>query len=255
MKKLTFILLLTFNISIWAQGNTQTYNGLNGWTEKQTISKKDNLQNRTVKPYDAIWIEGNFEVTLYKGEEGNIELSGPLKLLEEVKVENTSKGLRIKYSSHWKKMFYNPRTKKSVAVRIPFETLTRISLSGSGRIQTEDTLHCQRFLTHLAGSGKIKLALTSNQTEASLSGSGRIELQGNSHSLNSRLAGSGTIDCKNLVAQNSDASLSGSGQIYLHSVQSIHSSVAGSGNVSVYGNPPKVSSKSAGSGKTNLIER
>ena len=255
MKNLILTLLFLLNLSVWAQSNAQTYNGLKGWTDKPATSIENKVQNRNVRPYDALRIEGDFEVILYRGEEGKIELSGPQSLLEEVEVENTSNGLRIKYATQWKKMFKSQSKNSTVRVRIPFESLSSVSLSGSGRIQTEDTLQIQQFKAQLSGSGKIELDLDTRQTTVSLSGSGRLELHGQSENLSSRLAGSGIIDCKNLKTQSSDASLSGSGHINLHSLKSINSSIAGSGNVSVYGSPPKVKSKTAGSGKIKLIER
>ena len=102
MKKIIQVLILSAAIMGTAQSTTETYNGLTGWSETSNTSSIQNLQNRSVAPYDALWIEGNFDVTLFAGAEGEIKLSGSADILEDVTVENTRKGLKISYPHSFK---------------------------------------------------------------------------------------------------------------------------------------------------------
>lgn len=255
MKRIITLLCLSFSISLWAQNNTQTYNALSGWSDKESTSPDANLQNRTVQPYDVVLIEGNFEVTLYSGSEGQIQLHGSEKQLESVIVKNTSRGLQIKYASHWTTVFKKTKTHKPVRVRIPFEDLSGVSLSGSGSLKSTDLLSAQSFSSRLAGSGNINLTIKAQKTSVSVSGSGKILLNGNTTNLDTGLAGSGAIDCQGLLAKSTKANLTGSGKIYLQALQTIDTKISGSGQITVYGNPNKVTTKNVGSGKTKFVKR
>ena len=255
MKKFILISFLSLTLSIWAQNHTQTYNGLTGWSESSTDQQKENLQTHTVQPYETVSVEGNFDVTLYDGKEGSIQLNGSQKLLEEVEVENTAKGVVIKYATHWKKMLRNSQNNKAVHVRIPIESIDGVTLSGSGNIHSKTKLKAHQFTIKLSGSGAIDIHLEAESSSLSLSGSGAINLKGKSNTLETKVSGSGSVDCKNLETEVANAKLSGSGKISIQASESIRSQIAGSGNVYVYGNPSQVDTKNAGSGKTKFVQR
>ena len=253
MKKIIQLLVLSVAVMGRAQSTTETYNGLTGWSETSNTSLNQNLQNRSVAPYDALWIEGNFEVILFAGEEGNIELSGSADILEDVTVKNTRKGLNIKYSNT-SKLLRKMKRSRPVLVRIPFKDLNEIHLSGSGEIKTEAIVKSNRLTTGLAGSGSIALEIDTQMVKAQLSGSGKITLAGDTHQYESRLAGSGTIDGKELTAQNTEAALTGSGRIHVQGREKLVTNISGSGTISVYEQTQSVQSNHVGSGRTKLIK-
>jgi len=253
MKKIIQLLILSAAVMGTAQSTTETYNGLTGWSETSNTSSNQNLQNQSVAPYDAVWIEGNFDVTLFAGKEGNIELSGSADILEDVTVEKTRKGLKISYP-HTSKLNRKMKRSRPVKVRIPFNDLNAIHLSGSGSIKTDALIKANTLTTGLAGSGSIALEIEAKQSKAQLSGSGKITLTGESNQFESRLAGSGTINGKELTAQNTEASLTGSGRIHVQGREKLKTNISGSGTISVYEQTQSVQSNHVGSGRTKFIK-
>ena len=254
MKKVYFSLFVLAAAICWGQSKTtvQTFNGKTGWKKTSQTTVAQNTQTRHVEPYDEILVEGNFEVTLVQGNEGEIHLEGPYDLIEDTVVKNTKNGVRI-YYKHWTKMKKNPRISQIVRVRIPVEYIAAVSLSGSGSIKSAFSLASNTLKSRLSGSGSIALTLANGFSSSELSGSGTIALKGNTQSLKARLSGSGIINCKNLVSSRAEAQLSGSGTIKLQATQSIVSNISGSGHVNVYGNPPRIETNHVGSGKTRFM--
>ena len=254
MKKVYFSLAVLMVGLCWGQSKTtiQTFNGKTGWKKTSQTTLAPNTQTRHVEPYDEILIEGNFEVTLVPGKEGEIHLNGPSDLIEETVVKNTKNGVKV-YYKHWTKMKKSPRNSQVVRVRIPVEYISAVSLSGSGSIKNDFTLESNTLKSRLSGSGSIALRLSNGFSTSELSGSGTIALQGNAEAVKIRLSGSGIIDCKALASPRAEAQLSGSGTIKLQATESVVSNVSGSGHVNVYGNPSRIETNHSGSGKTRFM--
>ena len=257
MKKVYFSLAVLMVGLCWGQSKTtiQTFNGKTGWKKTSQTTLAPNTQTRHVEPYDEILVEGNFEVTLVPGKEGEIHLDGPSDLIEETVVKNTKNGVKV-YYKNWTKMKkivqINPRS-RVLRVRIPVEYISAVSLSGSGSIKNDFILESNTLKSRLSGSGSIALRLANGFSTSELSGSGTIALLGNTEAVKIRLSGSGTIDCKALASPRAEAQLSGSGTIKLQATESVVSNVSGSGHVNVYGNPSRIETNHAGSGKTRFM--
>lgn len=97
------------------------------------------------------------------------------------------------------------------------------------------------------------MRINSDSIEANLSGSGDITLRGKTKSLEANVSGSGDIEAFELVAERSKVALSGSGNISTNCSEFIEARVAGSGDIEYKGNPKKIDTKVAGSGKIKMI--
>jgi cytoskeletal protein CcmA (bactofilin family) len=120
-------------------------------------------------------------------------------------------------------------------LNVPFESLSKIKLSGSGTIYTQDPI-----------TGKI--------LEVSLSGSGDIELSGTSENLNLQISGS--ADCNGLAldTQNTSIEISGSGNANVVAHKTLNARISGSGSVHYKGKPDKINTKVSGSGSIKTID-
>ena len=236
MKKLS-VLLLTglITLSCSAQwGKTIKGNGNNVTIERSTGD------------YDGIAVSGWFDVDLVSGNEGEITLQGEENLLEyiitEVKdgklVIKTEKGVNLK-SSNWK---------SEIRITVPVESISSVSMSGSGDIVGKTKIKSDKFSTAMSGSGDITLDIDSNLISASMSGSGDITLSGKTTDFDATVSGSGDIEAYNLEADNVSATVSGSADIQVTAKKSIKARVSGSGDISYRGNPEKVDTKTSGSG-------
>jgi hypothetical protein len=236
MKKLCVLLftgLITLSCSAqW--GKTIKGNGNNVTIERSTGD------------YEGIAVSGWFDVDLVSGNEGDITLQGDENLLEyiitEVKdgklVIKTEKGVNLK-SSSWK---------SEIRITVPVESISSVSMSGSGDIVGKTKIKSDKFSTAMSGSGDITLDIESNSLSASMSGSGDITLSGNTKDFDATISGSGDIEAYNLEADNVSATVSGSADIQVTAKKSIKARVSGSGDISYRGNPEKVDTKTSGSG-------
>ena len=79
-------------------------------------SNVETSETREVGSFDEIKISGNFEVELYNGKEGKLELTGSADQLEKIitEVENNRLKIRFKKGRYLKK-WWNHRNKRPPA--------------------------------------------------------------------------------------------------------------------------------------------
>lgn len=236
MKKLSVLVCAgLISLSCSAQwGKTIKGNGNNVTIERNTGD------------YDGVAVSGWFDVDLVAGNEGEITLQGEENLLEyiitEVKdgklVIKTEKGVNLK-PKNWN---------SGIRITVPIESISSVSMSGSGDIVGKTKIKSGKFSTAMAGSGDITLDLETNSVDASMSGSGDINLSGTTVDFDATISGSGDIEAYDLKADHVSATISGSADIQVTAKKSIKARVSGSGDISYRGNPEKIDTKTSGSG-------
>ncbi|CAI2768287.1 head GIN domain-containing protein [Flavobacterium collinsii] len=216
------------------------------WSNKK-IKGNGNVvtETRTTSEYNAIKVSGFFDVDLVAGKEGKIIVKGEQNLLSAIKVEVEDNVLKV-YTE--KRVNLSPSLGKKIEVTVPFETISALTLSGSGDVQSKDPIKSDKFLAKLSGSGNFNLAVNSTDLELNLSGSGDVNLKGNTANFITKLSGSGDIDAANLKSKNTDVTISGSGDIRVNCTESLTARVSGSGDIRYSGNPEKRDVKVSGSG-------
>ena len=122
-----------------------------------------------------------------------------------------------------------------------------IKLSGSGDV-TVNGIHGSVQMV-VSGSGDVKAGrLQLMKCTVKNEGSGDIFLYGKTAALAIVSAGSGDIDASQLMAVDVKATNSGSGDIAVHPIQKLYAALAGSGDLTYYGNPAALKTQSTGSG-------
>ncbi|KAB7530009.1 DUF2807 domain-containing protein [Flagellimonas olearia] len=236
MKKL---ITLTLAFCAVATTNAQWGKRINGDGNIVTIE-------RSVGDYDEVALAGWFDVDLVSGKEGELTLEGESNLLEHIKTEvkngtlliKVEKGVNLKPSS-WG---------KGIRITVPVESISSVSLSGSGDIVGKTTLAANDFSTRISGSGDVSLTVNAKSVNAALSGSGDINLSGKTTDLDIQVSGSGDVKAYELEADFVTVAVSGSADVRVTANESIQARVSGSGDISYQGNPKKIDSKSSGSG-------
>jgi hypothetical protein len=139
-------------------------------------------------------------------------------------------------------------------LNVPFESLSKIKLSGSGTIYTQDPITGKILEVSLSGSGDIDLDLKTQEVNIQVSGSGDIELSGTSENLNLQISGS--ADCNGLAldTQNTSIEISGSGDTNVVAHKTLNARISGSGSVHYKGKPDKINTKVSGSGSIKTID-
>ena len=152
----------------------------------------------------------------------------------EIKIK-TKKGVSLK-------------TKKGIHITVPFKDFNDLSLTGSGDINTEDTIKTSNFDVSLTGSGDIVLDIEANEIDAKLTGSGDLKLDGRVDELEVKVTGSGDFEGSSLNSKNTQVYVSGSGNANVNATNSIKARVNGSGDVRYSGVPEFSDNKVSGSG-------
>jgi hypothetical protein len=235
-KKITLtVLLLTITVSVNAQnwfGNNRVKGNGNVVTVKRTTSN-----------YDAISVGGSFDVILIEGKEGNISIEGEENIIPYIETEVNGNTLQIKYQKNT-----NINTTKRLTITVPYKSLDKVSLGGSGNIKSEGTIKSKDLDVSLGGSGNITLTIDADDVSSKIGGSGNIRLSGTANELSCAIAGSGSIKAYDLTTDTLNATIAGSGSIKITVQTKIKAKVVGSGSVYYKGSPKYVDTKSVGSG-------
>lgn len=237
MKNLiTLSIILLFSTQIQAQW----------WGKSIKGNGEVSTENRTTQgDYDEISVAGFFNVTLVKGAEGNLTIEGESNLLQHVITEVDGDRLIIKVE---KKQNLKPSWGKDIRITVPFEDISKISLSGSGEIISKDVIKARDFSVSVSGSGDINLEVESQITDSRVTGSGDLVLTGNTKEHNASVTGSGDLEAGRFKAETVDAKVTGSGDIRISCEKAIRARVTGSGDIEYVGNPQKQDTKVSGSG-------
>lgn len=154
---------------------------------------------------------------------------------------------------------------KKLEVRISAESLTDITLSGSGDIEIKKGLRlsddlninltgsgdvkvgnttCRHLNISLTGTGDVQLGkVSSESTEISIVGAGDVSLKGTTYEAVYSVSGSGDINAKNYKAHNVSARIIGSGDITCYAEEHLEARVSGSGEIGYKGFPTLDASK------------
>lgn len=235
VKKQTLLIFASLLFATTSYGQWKTIKGNGNMT---TIT-------RTTDSYDAIKCAGSMDFILISGTEGNITIEGEENLLEYIITEVKDNVLKVKVKKGKNLKFSKNKT---IKITIPFENISKVSLSGSGDLWNKDVINTTNLDVALAGSGNIVLNVKTSSIEGSVAGSGDLTLKGSTNNLEAKVAGSGDFHGFELQANNTEVSVAGSGDAEVVSSQSIKARVAGSGDIVYKGNPKKEDTKVAGSG-------
>ncbi len=241
MKKLIITsIILTLSLSVNAQS----------WWNSEKVRGNGNVttETRNTSDYESVSSAGNFDVKLVEGKEGKIELRGEENLMKYIITEVKNGKLTIKVKKN-----VNLRMTKKFTVTVPYKSIDKVALAGSGDITNTGTIKADDFKVALAGSGDINLNIDVNTVKTSIAGSGNIDLSGKSSELNCSIAGSGDINAYELKSESTSVNVAGSGNVKTTVSKSIKARVAGSGSIYYKGKPDKIDSKSFGSG--SIISR
>jgi hypothetical protein len=213
------------------------------WNKKVVGNGDITTNNIKTQSYDKIEAVGSMDVHLERGNEGNVSVSTDSNLQEYVIVEVKNNTLVLRTKNN-----VTLKTKKGIHITVPFESISGVSLVGSGDIDTKDTIKNDSFDVSVTGSGDIVLAVESDTLDAKVTGSGDLTLAGTATNLEVKVSGSGDFNGSSLKSENTQVYVSGSGDAEVTASKSIKARVNGSGDIEYSGNPVNSDTKVMGSG-------
>ena len=250
-------------------------------------------QSREVRNVDNFTrISFGFPGKLYlkQGSPQKVELEGDRELLEEIETEVSGGRLKIGKEGKWFDWDFND---EKITVYITVPNIEGVSVSGSGdiigqsKMRTNDLElkvsgsgsmsldveangdveadvsgsgemelkgHFESFESDVSGSGRVVLSATiDNTADFSISGSGKIQASGSADMVKTNISGSGKVLAADLETNRCYIRISGSGDVEINVRNELDANISGSGSVSYRGNPKKVNSHAAGSGKVRKM--
>jgi len=191
--------------------------------------------------FDAIKLTFSGDVYLKQGSRQEVVVEAQQNLIDLMKKEVRDETWKIGFEK-------NVKSTKPVKVYITIPNLTKISVSGSGNVETENAFTgLGDMAVHLSGSGDVKANLTARSVKTHISGSGDVALRGSAKSHDIHISGSGDVASYDFRTDECEIHISGSGECEVNVQENLEVHISGSGDV-YYKGDPSVRSKVRGSG-------
>ncbi len=198
--------------------------------------------------FTQISLKSDAKLILKQDSVQSVTVKAKEETINKLIVEVSNRKLIFRYPSNaW---FDSKWTPGEVIITISMPQIDELDQSGSGSIVAEQPINTQILDLYVGGSGFIRLnKLKAERITAIVSGSGHLQLAGENVVSESKLtvSGSGGVKAPALKTKKVNVLLSGSGSCIVHALENLSCKIAGSGNVTYYGNPA-IESTIVGSG-------
>ena len=195
---------------------------------------------------NAIVVEGSTDVTVIRGNEQRVEITGQPELIDLIKTKVDNGVWEISTTECYS-------TDREFSVRLTVPMLNSVITEGSGSVTSEQVFNTGK--THLAikGSGSIAIdTLYEGLLEVLVEGSGSISVFGTCRELDLTSNGSGDFHALGLAANEAQIELEGSGSAEFTAISELEARITGSGSLR-YRGKPEVSTKVEGSGSITAL--
>jgi hypothetical protein len=188
------------------------------------------------------------EVYLEKGTEGNLTVTAEDNVQDRIVLESDGETLNITMKNNT-----SLQNTKKIKIIVPFESISGISIRGSGSVEGKDEVQNKSLALSVHGSGEITLSVETASLNAEISGSGNIEIKGKATNVELSTRGSGNFEGDELISDNAQISITGSGDSSIYLNNSLSGKIQGSGSILYGGNPTSNQVSVRGSGKVRPI--
>ena len=204
-------------------------------------------QEKQLSAYDRIEVLGSYDVIFTDGEVGKIKIKAPDNILPLIQTEVSDGLLKIGAEKNRYKV------KEPIIIYVPVDSrLKQVVIKGSADIYTEKSLETKALEVDVYGSGDVRLQVDASSLALKIDGSGDIRVGGKTDNLSININGSGDVEVPNLKAEKAVININGSGDVSAYVTEDVDISIAGSGDVTIKGNPKKIKQKINGSGRVSV---
>jgi hypothetical protein len=226
------LLLAVFNITLSA-------------CDKEVISGSGVVvtESRQVTAFTDVVADGSLHVHLEQGEDGPVQVTAEDNVMRVIDTYVSGGTLHVRVKSG-----VRLHTSRDINIHVSSAQYHSVSFSGSGSIESIDTIRTDRFEYRRNGSGDARFRIVTDRLETEINGSGDIQLYGSATDFHSSLDGSAEVRGLDLYCQDANIDVRGSGSHSLNVSRSLDVSIRGSGDVR-YRGAAAVSSNIKGSGR------
>lgn len=229
------------------------------FTSSTLLAQVNNYDVMNIVDYHSISVNSAYTVYVKQSnkEEVRVEAEKEIYDLTEITVQDGVLHINIKKDesqtskSIWQKID-NIKLLPTLKVYISIKDVQKLSVNGSGKLITENSIASDKLDLLVAGTGSMEVDVKTKMLDAKLAGPGDITIKGYTDDLKIENSGSGDINAFEFEAQNAIANLYGLGSIKMNVSEKLDAKIYGSGNISVRGATKEIVKKEYGSG---IVER
>jgi hypothetical protein len=166
-------------------------------------------EERETGDFNQIQLNASADVFITQGNENQIVVKADENLLDVIKTDISGDALKINVKG-------NIRRYTDLEVHVTVKNLHKVSVNGSGDVQSRNKLQVKDFEVSINGSGDISLDLDAMDIKTSINGSGDVNLSGVNGDFTLKIAGSGDFEGNNFNLNNCSISVFGSGDVKLN---------------------------------------
>lgn len=200
-------------------------------------------ETRKINQFNGVKSSGSIDVEVMNDQTQLVKIEADDNVMSYIitKVEDGMLNVYLKHNMSY--------TDINVKVYVRAPVLTRLAVSGSGSLISNETLTADNHIDlKVSGSGNIDVHADAPSITAGVSGSGTMILGGRTKDLECSVSGSGDLKGRDLLSENTVVHVSGSGSANVFASVSINAKVSGSGDVVYSGNPSNPVIHKSGSG-------
>ncbi len=181
--------------------------------------------------FDELFFEGAFGVELIQGNSSLVEVMvADPKAFDYLKISNQDGLLHVHVDR-------KPFDFSRITIYVTFESLTKLRIYGSVRLETRGYLDLKNLEMLLEGGARVKLQAKANEISIENKGGVVVELQGVADVLHMRLAGAGHINADELKARDVDFRIDGVGTGRVYATRKLNATIKGAGKIRYSGDP------------------
>lgn len=189
------------------------------------------VSEKSLSPFQAIELQGMFNVILQKGHQPMVRLETDQNLMELIEIRVKDHTLLVE-------------TQKDAALRptkmdllITYQDLNQLVIAGAGKVSATEVLQAGSFLLNISGAADVELSVEIGELSTRVSGAGNIRLQGQTDNHQVDLSGASNLRAEELLTDHTRISLSGAGAAHVYARSSLHANISGVGKITYYGDP------------------
>ncbi len=137
-------------------------------------------------------------------------------------------------------------------------SLTKIDISGSGKLESIGVFKSGDIELHVTGAGKMEMNLDAKKVKGVITGAGKIELEGTGDDLHVVISGAGKVDGENFKVKTCTATITGNGKCLVDVTDELTANITGNGSIYYVTKPLKINNNVTGLGKiadANSVEQ
>ncbi len=189
-------------------------------------------KNLIIDPFSEIQLKTSGNIYITQGKETSLKIRTDDNILANLETLVSYGKLVIKPKS-----FKILKPKQPIDIYVTMQDVRKLSIFGSGRIDSSNPLKVANLYLNIIGSGNINLNIDVEKLETDISGAGNVFLKGIASNHICTISGSGSLRADDLESDKSNIIISGAGISDVWVQKNLDIKISGSGNVLYKGNP------------------